>query len=157
RLLAIGAVVVDQCDLLALELVGAAELLGDVLDGDVGRGPVAAHRNEIPCEDRAVTAVGAAVARRQQGNFVARHLLGEGEGDAGRERREIAGTRRALALEALVAFDALVRGVAGLALLVDDPDPVDAAVALVNERPVVGNSVSEWDAIWRIRAGAVDQ
>ncbi len=44
RLLAVGAVVIDEADLLALQLVEAAELLGDVLDGDVGRRPVAAER-----------------------------------------------------------------------------------------------------------------
>ena len=42
RLLAVRAVVIDEADLLALQLVDAAVLLGDVLDGDVGRGPVGA-------------------------------------------------------------------------------------------------------------------
>ena len=94
---------------------------------------------------------------RQQRDLVARHLLGEREGDAGRERREVAGARRALALEALVAFDALVGGVAGLAFLEDDLDAVDAAVALVEERPVVGDAVGERNAVRRIGTGAIDQ
>ena len=44
-----------------------------------------------------------------------------------------AGARRALALHALVALDALVGGVAGLAFLGRDLDAVDAAVALVEQ------------------------
>ena len=50
RLLAVGAVVIDEADLLALQLVEAAELLGDVLDGDVRRRPVAADGDEVPGE-----------------------------------------------------------------------------------------------------------
>src|SRR5262249_11384764 len=38
-----------------------------------------------------------------------------------------------------------------------DLDAVDAAVALVDERPVVGDAVGEGDAVRRISAGAVDQ
>ncbi len=71
RLLAIGAVVIDEADLLALELVDAAELLGDVLDGDVGRGPVGAEQREVPGEHRAVLGFRAAVAHRHERDLVA--------------------------------------------------------------------------------------
>src|SRR6185436_12093931 len=104
-----------------------AELVGDMLDGDVGRGPVAADCDEVPGEYRAVAAFRTAVAHRQQRNLVARRLLGEREGDAGGQRREVARAGRALALEALIALDALVGGVAGLAFLRRELDAVDAA------------------------------
>ena len=156
-LLAIGTVVIDEADFLVLQLVHAAQFLGDMLDGNVGRGPVAADGDEIPREHRAVAAFRTAIAHGQQRDLVARHLVGEREGNAGRQRREIRRAGRALALEALVAFDALVGGVAGLAFLEHDLDAVDAAVALVEERPVVGNAVGERNAVRRVRSGAVNQ
>ncbi len=156
-LFAVGAVVIDEADLLALELVHAAELFGDVLDGDVGGRPVAAERNEVPHEDGAVTALRTPIAGGQQRDLVAGHLLGEREGDAGRQRGEIAGSGRAFALQALVALHTLVGGVAGLALLRHDLDAVDAAVALIDERPVVGNAVGERNAIGCVGSRAIDQ
>ena len=48
------AVVVDQRNFLALELVHAAGALADVLDQDVGGGPVTAHQREVPLEGHAV-------------------------------------------------------------------------------------------------------
>jgi hypothetical protein len=63
----------------------------------------------------------------------------------------------ALALQPLVAFDAAVGGVGGVALLVGDLHAVDAAVALVDQGVVVGHAVGERDAVGRIGAGAVDQ
>ena len=157
RLLAVGAVVIDEADLLALELVEAAEFLGDMLDGDVGGGPVGADRREVPGEDRAVAAFRAAIAHRQQRDLVARRLLGQRERDAGRERAEIGGAGRPLPLEALVALHALVGGVAGLALLHRQLDAVDAAIALVEHVEVVGRAVGERNAVGRIGAGAIDE
>src|SRR5262249_41450243 len=148
-LLAVRAVVIDEADLLVLELVHAAKLMGDVLDGDVSRGPVRADRNEVPREHGAVAAFRSAVAHRQPRDLVAWHLLGEREGDAGRQRREVSGAGRALALEALVALHALVGGVAGLALFGLQLDAVDAAVALVEQRPVVLHTVGERNAVRR--------
>src|SRR6185436_11446685 len=104
RLLAIWTVVIDEADLLALQLVHAAKFLGDMLNGNVGRRPVATYGDEIPSEDAAVPALGPPIAGRQKRDLVARHLLSEGEGDARRQRREVACARGALALETLVAL-----------------------------------------------------
>ncbi len=105
----------------------------------------------------AVAAFGPAVAQREQRDLVAEHLLGQSEGDAGRQRREVGSAGRALALEALVALHALVGGVARLAFLEDDLDAVDAAVALVEQRVVVGRAVGERNAVRSVGAGAIDQ
>ncbi len=157
RLLAVRAVVIDEADLLALQLVETAPLLGDVLNGDVRRGPVAADRHEIPGEHRTVAAFRTAVAHGEQRDLVAGHLLGQRERDAGRKRREVRGARRALALHALVALDALVGGVAGLAFFRRKLDAVDAAVALVDHVPVVDHAVRERNAVRRVRSGAIHQ
>jgi hypothetical protein len=157
RLLAVGRIVIEQRDLLALELVEAAHLLGDVLDGDVGCRPVGAEQREVPFEHRAVAAVGAAVAHGDQRDLVARRLLGQREGDTGAERAEIGRPGRTLALEALVALHAAVGGVAGLALLEEDFYAVDAAVARVQQGDVVGGAVGERHAVGGIGAGAIDE
>ena len=157
RLLAVGRVVIDERDLLALELVEAALLLGDVLQDDIGRRPVGAEQREVPLEHRAVARFGTAVAHRDDRDLVGRGLLGERERDAGRERDDVGGAGRPLALEPLVAFDAAVGGVAGFAFLVHDLDAVDAAVALVDQRVVIGDAVGERDAVRRIGAGPIDQ
>ena len=148
---------IDERDLLALELVEAAFLLGDVLQDDVGRGPVGAEQREVPREHAAVARLGAAVAHGDDRDLVDRRLLGEREGDAGRQRNDVGGAGRPLALEALVALDAAVGGVAGVAFLVRDLDAVDAAVARVDQLVVVGDAVGERDAVRRIGAGAVDE
>src|SRR5262249_26699359 len=80
-----------------------------------------------------------------------------GECDARRQRDDVGGAGRAFALQALVALDAAVGGIAGVAFLEHDLDAVDAAVAFVDELVVVGDTVGEWGAIRRIGAGAVDQ
>ncbi len=147
RLLAVRAVVIDEADLLALQLVGAAELLGDVLDGDVGCGPVGAEQREVIGEHRAVLGIRTAVAHRDDRDLVGRRLLGEREGDAGRQRVEERSAGRALALQPLVAFHALVGGVAGLAFLDQQLDAVDAAVTLVDHVLVVDHAVCERHAV----------
>src|SRR2546430_17567375 len=83
---AVRRVMVDERDLLALELVPAAFLLGDVLEDDVGGSPVGPEQGEIPLVDRAVARVRPAVTHRDDRNLVDRRLLGEGIGDAGPER-----------------------------------------------------------------------
>src|SRR5262249_6477273 len=63
----------------------------------------------------------------------------------------------ALALQTLVTLDALVGGVAGLAFLEHDLDAVDAAIALVEQRPIVGDAVGERNAVRCIGARSIDQ
>ncbi len=157
RLATIRAVMVDQRDLLALELVEATELLGQMLDQDVGRRPIGAEQREVPREHAAVRGLRPAIAHADDRNLVARRLLGEREGDAGGERRDHRRAGRALALETLVAFDPAVGGVAGLALLDHELDAIGPAIALVDQREIVAKSVGERNAVWRIRTGPIDQ
>ncbi len=155
RLLAVRAVVVDQRDLLALELVVAAFLLGDVLDQHVGRHPVGAGDREVPLEHAAIGRLAAAIAGGDQRDLVARGLFGQREGDAGGQRLEHRGAT-VLALQALVAFHAAVGGVAGFALFKRDLHPVDTTAG-VGELEVVGVAVGEGHAVGRVGAGAVHQ
>ena len=155
RLLAERAVVVDQRDLLALELVQPAQRLGDVLDQDVGAGPVAAHHREVPLEGHAVLRHRQAVAQRHQGDLVGGRLLGQREGDAGGLRVDVG--HAGLALQALVALHAAVGGVTGLALLPGQFDAVDAAVARIDHLQVVLLAVGPGRAVGRVGAGAVGQ
>ena len=64
---------------------------------------------------------------------------------------------RPLALQALVALDAAVGRVAGLALLERDLDAVDAAVARVDQLQVVDVAVGERHTVGRVGAGPVGQ
>src|SRR5262249_54276656 len=59
--------------------------------------------------------------------------------------------------EPLVALDALLGVVLGLALLPYDFEPVDPAVALVEEIEVVDEAVGDRDPARRVRAGPVDE
>ena len=82
----------------------------------------------------------AAVAGGDQRDLVARRLVGQREGDAGGQRVEHRGAA-VLALQALVALDAAVGGVAGLAFLVDDLHAVDAALGVDQ---LAGSRHSRW-------------
>jgi hypothetical protein len=146
------AVVVDDRDLLALELVPAALRLGDVLQHRVAGHPVVAHEREVPLEDAAVGGVAAAIARGDHRDLVAGHLLGQREGDAGGQRLE---HRRAavLALQALVALDAAVGRVGRLALLDQGLHAVDAA-ARIDQLHVVVVAVGPGRGVGRHRSGA---
>jgi hypothetical protein len=150
-----AAVVVDHGDLLALELVPAALLLGDVLQHGVASDPVVAHQREVPLEHVAVGRVAAAVAGSDQRDLVGRHLLGEGEGDAGGQRLEYGGTT-VLALQALVALHAAVGGVGGFALLDQGHHAVDAAAG-IDQLHVVVVAVGPGRGVGRHRAGAAGQ
>jgi hypothetical protein len=155
RLLAVGAVVVDQGDLLALELVETAFLLGDVLYQHVGAHPVGSDQREIPAEDGTILRLAAAVAGGNQGDLVDGRLLRQGEGDAGGQRLHHGGTAM-LALQALVALDTAVGGVAGFAFFENDLDAIDAA-ARISQLQVVNIAVGPWRAVGRIGASAVSQ
>src|SRR5215813_16775 len=58
---AVGAVMIDQGNLLALEVVPSALVLGDVLKEDVGGRPVGSEQREVPLKYRAVARVRAAI------------------------------------------------------------------------------------------------
>jgi hypothetical protein len=155
RLLAVGAVVIDQGDLLALELVETAFLLGDVLHQYVGAHPVGADQREVPAEHGAVLRLAAAVAGGDHGDLVDRGLFGQGEGDAGGQRLHRGGAAM-LALQALVALDAAVGGVAGFAFFPDHLDAIDAAAG-IGQLQVVNEAVGPGRAVGRIGAGAIGQ
>src|SRR5262245_6295920 len=122
---------IDERDLLALEFVETAFLLGDVLQENVGGGPVGAEQGEVPLEYRTVAGFRAAIAHGDDRDLVGRRLLGERERNAGRQRNDVGGAGRPLTLQPLVALHAAVGGITGVAFLEDDLDTVDAAVALI--------------------------
>ena len=158
RLLAVGRVVIHESNLLALELVpAAADLLGNVRHRDIGRVPIRAKDRKRPRDHIAVAAFAAAIAAVEQRDLVPGHLFHQRIGDPGRERHEQRGAGRTLALEPLIAFDAAIGRIAGLAFLGGDLDAVDAAVALVDQLQVIGDPVGERDAVRCVRSGAVDQ
>src|SRR5690606_42153884 len=117
RLLTIWAIVVDEGDLLALEVVHAAQLVGDVLDGNIRGGPIRAEGVEIPGEHRSIAAIGSAITSRQQRNFVAGRLFSQGERNARWKGRERSSARRTWIRQTLVALNALDRGVTRFAYL----------------------------------------
>ena len=155
RLLAERAVVIDQGDLLALELVEATGLLGDVLDQDVGAGPVAAHEGEVPWEGVAVLGDRQTVAQGDQRDLVDGSFFGQREGDAG--GLWIHGGHEGTALQTFVALDTTVGGVAGFALFKSDLHAVDTAVALVDELEVILLAVGPWNTVGRVGTGAVGE
>ena len=152
-LLAKRAVVVDQRNLLALELVQAAFDLAQVLDQDVGAGPVAAHQREVPLEGVAVLRDGQTIAQRDQRNLVGDDLFGQREGNARRLRVEQGDA--GMALQAFVAFDTAVGGVAGFAFLVGQLDAVHAAVTRIDHLQVILLAIGPGHAVRGVGAGAV--
>ena len=153
--LAVGRVVIDVHDLLALELVHPAFLPADELDlGGVLR-PVVGHQREDVREHAAVGRVGAAVADRDHRDLVGGRLLDQRVGDAGRQRMEHRRAGRALVLQPLVALDAARVVVLGLALLVRELDAVHAAVARVDHVDVVDHAAEDAGAAGRVRSDPV--
>src|SRR5262249_39643606 len=132
-------------------------LLGDMLQDDVGGRPIGAEQREVPLEYRAVARLRTSVAHGDKRNLVERRLFRQRKGDAGREREYICGAGWAFALQPLVALDAAVGGIAGVAFLDQELDAVDAAVALVDELVVVGDAIRDWDTVGCIGASAVDE
>src|SRR6516165_5233411 len=157
RLLAIGYVDIDEADLLAFELIGAALLVPDIFDQGVGLRPIGRAQGEDIRENRAVTGVGAPITHRDDRNLVGGGTLDQRIGDAGRQRVNEARTGRTLVLEPLVALHTLVVIVAGFALLIRDLDPADTAVAGIDHVEIIGITISERDAVRRVGAGAVDE
>ena len=144
----------DQADLLALELVQAAFLLADVFDECRGLAPVSRGQVEHPGKHAAVGGRRQAVTHRQDWNLVLIGLGNNRVGDAGRIRVV---DNRALGFGALVALDADIRFIAGLALLDDQLDAVDPAVARIEQLEIVVQTIGDWRAAIGVTAGAVGQ
>ena len=156
-LLAVGAVVVDMGDLDALEFVPPAFLPAHVLDEGRGLAPIRQREVEDPLEDPAVGGRGAPVAHGQDRNLVHRRLGDQLVRDAGAERVDQGGPGRTLVLQLLVALDAQLGVVLGLAFLEGDLDAVDAAIALVDQGVIIAEPVGYRDAARGVRSGAVDE
>src|SRR5207302_882092 len=88
------------------------------------------------CCALAVGGIGAAVAERDHRDPVGGRFLDQRIGDAGGQRMDHARAGGALVLRALVALDAAVVAVFGLALLPGELYAVDAVVALVEHGEV---------------------
>src|SRR4030095_2989097 len=73
-----------------------------------------------------------------------------------RERVHDGGAGGALLLRALVALDAAVVAVFGLALLPGELDAVDAAVALVEHGEIIDHAAAEPRAAGRVRPDPVE-
>ena len=150
-----GAVVVDQGDVLAFELVDTTGLLADVLDDHVAGHPIGACEREVPLEHATVSRFAAAVTCGDQGDLVAWGFFGQGKGDAGGQRLEH-GRAAVLALQALIALHATVGGVAGFAFFKRHLHAVDAA-ARIDQLEVVDIAVRKGHAVGGVSACAVDQ
>jgi hypothetical protein len=137
RFLAVGRVVIDVHDLLALQLVHPAFLHADEFDLGGVLAPVIGDEGKHPREHAPVGGVGAAVADRHDRDVVRRALVDERIGDARGKRVHERRSGRAALLGALVALDAARVVVFGLAFLVSELDPVDAAIARVDHVHVV--------------------
>ena len=152
--LAVGAVVEDMDDLLALQLLEPTLLVADVADDRRRLAPVVGREVEHPREPVAVGRRAHAVAHREHDDLVDRRFRDELVGDA---RAVGVDDHRAPALQALVALHPLLGVVLGLAFLPGDLDAVDAGVALVEQREVVDEPVGDRNAARRVGAGPVDQ
>ena len=147
------AVVVNQGNFLAFELVPTTFFFGDGLHDGVSGHPVGTSNGEVPLEHGAVSALAAAIAHGHHRNFVCRCFLGDGKGCAGRQWLH---KRCALAFEAFVAFDAACCVVAGFTLFKREFDAVDTT-ARIDQLEVVHIAVGPWHAIGCVRTRAVGQ
>ena len=150
RFLAVGRIVVNQRNLLALQ----AALFGDVLDQNVGGSPVGSHQREVPREHAAINRFGTAETNRKQRDLVGCHFLGQCKSDAGRQRID---GHRLLAFDAFIAFHASVGRIAGFALVVGDLDAVHATVARIDQLQVIDETIGPRHPVGRIGSGAIYQ
>ena len=155
RLFAKRAVVIDQGDFLALELVVAAFLFGDVLYQSVCCHPIGARQGEIPLEDAAIGRFAATIAGGDQGDLVSRDFFSQRESDAGRQGLEH-GSTAIFTFETLIALHPPVRGIARFTFLSQSFYAVDTA-ACIDELHVIGHAIGKRHAVGRVRTGAVHQ
>ena len=138
---------------LPVELVDAALALADVVDDRRDLAVRVQLQREDVGEHAAVGRVGAAVVDGDERDLVGGRAIDRGVGDADAER--VGGGRgRAVQalLQALVALDAALDDVLGLALRPGQLHAVDAAVARVDELHVVDEAAEEAGAAGGVRA-----
>src|SRR5579863_10659258 len=118
----------DQSELLALELIETALDIGDMAHEGRGAVPIGRRRVEDPGEVIAVGRCREAVRHGENRNLVDCRLGDQLQRYSGRIGVD---DYRVLALHRLVALDALLGVVAGLALLNDKLGTADTSIALV--------------------------
>ena len=142
-------------DLLALQLFHPPLLLADVADEGRCLAPVGGGKVKGPLEHAAVRGGGAAIAHGKDGDLVDGGLGDQLIGNPGGERVDVGS--HPLVLQLLVALDADLGIVLGLAFLRHDPHAVDPAIARIEQRVIIAESVRRRNAVGRIGARAVDQ
>ena len=153
RLLAVGRAVVEHHDLLALQVVDPALARGQIVDDARGLAVRVEQQREDIGEDAAVGGIGAAVVDRDQRHLVGGDPVDHRVGDADAER--VPGGDIGPGLQTLVAFDAALDLVLGLALVPDQLDAVDAAVTRVDQVHVVDEPAEEAGAAGGVGTDAV--
>ena len=129
-------IVVDMDDFQALELFHAAHPLAN--EADLGRvlTPVAGRRVEYVWKHPPIRGVGAPIAHRDQGDLVVRGPLKEGIGGRRAHGMKHRRPRGPLGFQALITLYSAGGVVDGFALLPDQFDAVDAAVALIEQSQI---------------------
>src|SRR5436305_1938057 len=123
--------VVEDDDLLALELVGPAFAAGDVVDDAGGLAIGIEQQREHIGKYPAIGRIGAPMIDGDERHLVGGYAVDHRIGDANRQR--VPGGSSGTALLALVAFDAALDFILGLALIPGELDAVDAAVADIDQ------------------------
>jgi hypothetical protein len=82
RLLAIGTVVINKGDFLAVEAIITALLIGNVFDHRIGLCPIGGGRGENIGEDPAIGGIGPAISHCEDRNPVIRRPFDQGIGNA---------------------------------------------------------------------------
>ena len=141
-------------DGLAFQLFQAAFLRADILEDDRQRVPIGHRRIEDPGKLIADRGGRKPIGHREHRNLVDRGLRDQLQRDAGGPWID---DDRLLVLHLLVAFDALLGVVAGLAFLDHELDAADAAVAGVEHVEIVMLAVRDRDAGAGERPGAISE
>ncbi len=144
---------IEHDDLLALQLLEAALAAGEIID-DAGRLAVRIEQQRKDVRKHApVGRIGAAVIDGDQRRLVGGDAVDHRVGDADRQR--IPGGDVGVALLPLVAFDAALDLVLGLAFVPGQLDAIDAAVADVDQVQIVDEAAEEAGAAGRIGTDAI--
>ena len=147
------AIVVNQGDFFAFELIHTTFFFADGLDDGISSYPVGSGNREVPFEDGTIGTFATTVTDGHHGYFVRRGFFGNRKGCTGRKRLH---ERHIFALQTLVAFHATGGVVAGFALIKCNFDSVDAATG-IGQLEVIDKTIRPWNTVGRVRARAVGQ
>src|SRR5580700_5581768 len=153
RLLAVGGSVIEHDQLLAFEVVEAAQFRSDVVDNSGGLTVRIQQERKDVGEHASIGGVGAAVVDRNEWGLVLRDPVNHRIGDADRERVPRSDAR--MILQALVdlypALDLILR----LAFLPRELHAVHAAVAEVDEIQVIDEASEKTGAAGSVGADPI--